>query len=156
MGWDAVAAIAQVAAAIFALLGLGFVGYQIRLAGKTADFGHLRDLVQDVTVGEQAMLRAATDAEREAAFYAFLNLLETYAAAVNAGLLRPASKKIAREKLIDSLAAITSQPQWYPILREAMTSSSVLSELVKFSRREEKAIKETADRLGAADQEPAS
>jgi hypothetical protein len=68
------------------------------------------------------------------------NFLEVLAASLNAGLLPKISRKIIREKLVDSIALITEEPSWHSTLFDGVMSSTAFAELAKFMRREKPAI----------------
>jgi hypothetical protein len=116
------------------------VGLQVRATRKTSDFQNLLEFDRRAAEREHALLCADTEATKKQAFFEFTNFLETHAAALNANLLPPTSRQIVREKLIDSIALITEEPSWHPTLFDGVTSSTVFAELVKFMRREKRAI----------------
>ena len=138
--WPALAAIGQLAAAVVAFLGLGFVGLQIRAAQKTADFQTLQEFDRRAAVREHALLRAETEAAKKQALYELANFLEMHAAALNDGLLPKTSRKFIKHKLIDSIAVITEEPSTHQTLLDGVTSPTTFAELVKFMHREKREI----------------
>lgn len=140
LDWTALAAIGQLAAAAVGLIGLVFVGVQVRATRKTSDFQNLLEFDRRAAEREDALLRAETEATKKQAFFEFLNFLETHAAALNAKLLPGKSRQLIREKLINSIAVITEEPPWHQTLFDGVTSPTAFAELAKFMRREKGAI----------------
>ena len=138
---DLASAIGQCAAAVAAVLGLGFIGWQIREARKTSDFQSLQAFLRDTKEHEHALLKAGTAEARDQAFIEFLNFLEAYAAALNGRLFPKITRSIVREKLIDSIAVIEEAPAWHVKLEEAVTSATTFQCLGQFIGNERAVIK---------------
>jgi hypothetical protein len=138
--WAALAAIGQMLAAFAGLAALVFVGVQLRDSRKSADFQNLLKFDQLASERESGLLHAETEATKRQAFFEFTNFLETHAAALNAGLLPRVSRKLVREKLIDSIVLISEEPSWHQTLFDGITSPTTYVELATFMRREKRAI----------------
>jgi hypothetical protein len=138
--WTALAAIGQLAAAAAALIGLIFVGLEVRATRKTSDFHNLLEFDRRAAEREHALLRAENEATKKQAFFEFMNFLETHAAALNAKLLPRKSRQLVREKLVDSIAVITEEPSWHQTIVDGITSPTAFAELRKFMGREKRAI----------------
>lgn len=138
--WTALAAIGQLGAAAAALIGLVFVGLEVRATRKTSDFHNLLEFDRRAAKREDALLCAETEATKKQAFFEFVNFLETHAAGLNAKLLPRKSRQLIREKLIDSIAVITEKPSWHQTIADGVTSPTAFAELRKFMRREKRAI----------------
>lgn len=134
------AAIWQCVAALAAVVGLPFIGKQIRAARLSADLQSLQTFYRDAQEHERALIAAPTSAAKDQAFVEFLNFLELYAAAVNGGLFPKVSRRIATEKLRDSIAVITEMTDWHDKLQDAITSAYTFNSLRDFTRREKAAI----------------
>jgi hypothetical protein len=138
--WAALAAIGQLLAAFASLGALIFVGVQLRDSRKSADFQNLLKFDQLASEREDALIRAETEATRRQAFFEFTNFLETHAAALNARLLPRVSRKLVREKLIDSIVLISEEPSWHQTFFDGVTSTTTYVELATFMGREKRAI----------------
>jgi len=138
--WTALAAIGQLFAATASFFGLVFIGVQIRDSRKSADFQNLLEFDRRAAERENAFLCAETEATKKQTFFELVNFLETHAAALNARLLPRVSRKLVREKLIDSIVMITEESYWHQTLLEGVTSATTFAELTKFMRREKRTI----------------
>jgi hypothetical protein len=138
-----IAAWAQAAAA---LIGLIFIGWQIRLSRKTSDFQVLTELVDGFQRHEEALNSAQCAESKHRAFINFLNFLEFCTASSNDGLLHGTSKKIVDLKVRDSLAIIQASPDWHANLEVAISSPETFEEITKFY----KANKDCINSLSAA------
>lgn len=138
---DLASAIGQCVGAAAAILGLGFIGWQVREARKTSDIQSLQAFLRDTKEHEHALLEAKTADAKDQAFIEFLNFLEAYAAAINGGLFSKITRDIVREKLIDSIAVITESEAWHAKLVEAVTSETTFQCLRQFAGKEKVAIK---------------
>lgn len=132
--------IAAWAQAIAALIGLIFIGCQIRLSRKTSDFQVLIELVDGFQRYEESLISAQYAESKEIAFVNLLNFLEFCAASSNDGLLHRTSKKIVDLKVRDSLAIIQANPDWHAKLKEAISSPETFEELTKFCKVNKKYI----------------
>jgi hypothetical protein len=146
LDWTAVAAIGQLVAATISFLGLVFVAVQIRDGRKSADFQNLLEFDRRAAERESALLRAETEGAKNQAFFELVNFLETLAAALNAKLLPRVSRRVVREKLIDSIVVISEESSWHQKLFDGVTSETTFAELTKFMRRE----RQTIDKLAGA------
>ena len=117
-----------------------FVGAQIRAAGRTADIKILQEFNRSTIERESAFSNASDDARKEQAFVELLNFLEIYAAALNGGLLPPISRRIVRDSLVNSIAAIQLAPFWSQKFSEAIKTVTTFEELGRFMRDEKEAI----------------
>jgi ADP-ribosylglycohydrolase len=148
--WTVVAAIGQAAAAAAAAVGLAFSGFQMKAATRVADLQALQEFLRSVTEREALLCEADTDERKARAFNEFLNFLEINAAAVNHGLFPKASREQVVDKLCSSIAVLQEASDWREALRQAVSSSTALLELVEFMRREKKTIAERATELRTA------
>ncbi|MGJ0507169.1 MAG: hypothetical protein ACR652_08535 [Methylocystis sp.] len=137
---DLASAIGQCVGAAAAVLGLGFIGWQVKEARKTSDIQSLQAFLRDTKEHEHALLEAKTVEAKDQSFIELLNFLEAYAAAINGGLFPKITRDIVREKLIDSIAVITESDAWHVKLAEAVTSESTFQCLRQFMRKEKAAI----------------
>lgn len=128
-------AIGQCASAVFALGGLGFIGWQIKEAKKTADLQALQTFMKDARDHEQALLKDSTPEQKEQAFVEFLNFLETSAAAVNGGLFPKVSREIVSTKLRDSIVVISEATEWHEKFANAVTSHDTFKHLAEFMKK---------------------
>ncbi len=134
--WTEIAAIGQAIAAISAVAGLFFVGFQIRAAHRSSDLQTLQEFFRTATEREHALLESkGREADQIKAFIEFINFLETYAAAYNKRLLPSVSREQISDKLTESLASIESNSLWSNRLNEAVTGPSALKELMAFRTR---------------------
>ena len=76
---DLALAIGQCVAAAAAILGLAFIGWQVREARKASDIQSLQAFLRDAKEHEHALLKAESPETKDQAFIEFLNFLETYA-----------------------------------------------------------------------------
>ena len=67
--WTALAAIGQLAAAAVGLIGLVFVGVQVRATRKTSDFHNLLEFDRRAAERENALLCAESEATKKQAFF---------------------------------------------------------------------------------------
>ena len=134
--WDMVSAIGMVAAAVISLGGLGFVGWQIKQARKTADLQSLQEFVRSTAEREAALVRAPDSDALNQAFFELVNHLEMHAAALNGHLHPMVSQAIVREKLRDAVIMIEEAPAWHDRLNAAISTPTTLEHLVAFVRRE--------------------
>jgi hypothetical protein len=138
--WVTDANIAQVVVAVASVAGLFFVGAQVHGARKTSDLQALYDFAARAEAIE-ARLNEAPDARvHRRVVYEFLNFLETTAAAYRRRLFGRASREIAHDKLVDSLATIWAMPEMIPIIEAGVTSGTTFLEIRKFITENKKAI----------------
>ena len=71
---DLASAIGQCVAAVAAVVGLGFIGWQVRQARKGSDLQSLQTFLRDAKEHEHALLRATTAEEKDQAFIEFVNI----------------------------------------------------------------------------------
>ncbi|MGE7416190.1 hypothetical protein [Methylobacterium tarhaniae] len=138
--WNMVSAIGQVSSAAIALVGLGFIGWQIKEGRKTADLQSLQVFLQTATDHERRMIDAETQDRKDEAFFEFLNFLEIHASAVNGGLFPKVSRMIVVEKLRDSIAMIEAFSDWHEKFQRAVLTPSTFISLQKFMQKERKEI----------------
>jgi len=143
--WAIASAIGQVVAAFAAIVGLPFIGLQLSWARKTADLRALQEFVRCAQDHENKLLRATTSAEKDQAFFEFLNFLEMNAAALNKKLFPKTSRAIVSEKLRDTVVVIEALPEWRQKFLNAITTATTFSEIAIFMRREKDAIKAVAE-----------
>ncbi|WP_438346794.1 hypothetical protein [Methylorubrum populi] len=138
--WSAISALGTVAQAVTALVGLLFVGTQIRQARKTGDLQSLQDFLRAAKDHEHALINSGSDEDREKAFYEFVNFLEIQAAALRGGLFSSVTRRIVREKIRDSVAVIEDIEPWMAKLESAISSETTFEHLRRFCKRERRYI----------------
>ena len=131
-GTDLASAIGQCVASATAIVGLGAIWWQVKESRKASDLLALQAFLKDAREHEGALLRAASDDEKDSAFVDLLNFLELYAAAYNGKLFPKISRRIVRLKLRDTLSIIQKNELWHNKLIAAMTSPDTFEELSKF------------------------
>ena len=140
-GWSILSAIGSLVAGVAALLGLPFIGWQVRAARKTSDLQALQSFSTEMQKCEERLLAAKCEKSREAAFNDLLNLLELNAAALNAGLFPRTTRRLAREKIRDSLLVIESAKEWHSKFLQSITTETTFSEILLFIRSEKKYLR---------------
>lgn len=138
--WNAVSAVGSILAGFSAFAGLLFIGIQIKAARKTADLQALQTFLQDTQKYEERLLAAKDSSSKESAFNDLLNFLELNAAAMNDNLFSKTTRRMAMEKLADSILIIESAREWHDRFCSAMTTETTFEELSKFYKRERKYI----------------
>jgi chorismate mutase len=138
--WEIAAAVGQVVAAVSSVAGLFFVGVQIRSARKVADIKTLQEFNRGTQERELALLNAQDNIRKEQAFVELLNFLEVNAAALNGNSFPPISRRIVKDSLATSIAAIQIEPAWAGKFSDAIRTISTFEELGLFMRREKKSI----------------
>lgn len=138
--WSAISAIGTIAQAATALVGLLFVGTQIRQARKTGDLQSLQEFLRATKAHEHALINSIIDEDREKAFYEFMNFLEIQAAALRGKLFSSVTRKIVREKIRDSVAVIEDIEPWMAKLEAAISSETTFEHLRAFCKRERRHI----------------
>lgn len=133
--WSAISALGTIAQAATALVGLLFVGTQIRQARKTSDLQSLQEFLRVTKDHEHALINSGSDEDREKAFYEFVNFLEIQAAALRGGLFSSVTHKIVREKIRDSVAVIEDIEPWMAKLEAAISSETTFEHLRNFCKR---------------------
>lgn len=124
----------QLIASAAAVAALGFVGWQIKLARKAADFSTLKNFLRDVKEYQDALLSAAPE-RKDAAFVEFMNFLEIYALALDQKLVPKVSRKLIAQTLCESLACIWNAPKFHPLIENAYTSPETSKNLLILRRR---------------------
>lgn len=137
---DIASAIGQCVSALAGVLGLGFIGWQIRAARKSSDLQSLQAFLKDAKDHDAAILKGITLEEKEQAFVEFLNFMEIYSTAVNDNLFAKSSRKMAIDKLVDSIVLIAETEAWHSRFEAAITTDSTFSELRRFMERHRKRI----------------
>jgi hypothetical protein len=127
-------AIGQWVGALATVFGLPFIGQQILLARRTADFQVLQTFLHDVKSHEDALLKAASSGTGDQAFIEYLNFLEIYAASLIRKLLPKTSHKMVQDKIIDALSLIESHDFWKQKFLEAVTSHTTFEYLCQFMK----------------------
>lgn len=138
--WSAISALGTIAQAVTALLGLLFVGTQIRQARRTGDLQSLQEFLRATKDHEHALINASNDEHREKGFYEFINFLEIQAAALQGNLFSSVTRKIVREKIRDSVAVIEDIEPWMAKLDAAISSDTTFEHLRDFCKRERRHI----------------
>jgi len=129
------------------VVGLVFVGLQIRAARLTADIKILQEFNRSTIEREFAFLNAGDDDRKEQAFVELINFLEINAAAFNGRLLPSVSRKIVRDSLANSIAAIQMAPQWAEKFEDAVRTATTFDELGIFMRAEKATINSVVDEM---------
>ena len=145
--WEIVTAVGQMVAAGASVVGLVFVGLQIRAARLTADIKILQEFNRSTIEREFAFLNAGDDDRKEQAFVELINFLEINAAAFNGRLLPSVSRKIVRDSLANSIAAIQMAPQWAEKFEDAVRTATTFDELGIFMRAEKATINSVVDEM---------
>ena len=128
-GWTIAGSLGEVVAGAASVVGLFFVGFQIRQATKSEELTTLVAFYKDVTEIEDRLERSE---DKRKTYFEFLNFLETYAAACNSDLPCGKAKEMIVEKVCTSIAVIQNTPDLHNSFTESITSSSTFTELVKF------------------------
>lgn len=141
INWTEVAAIGQAIAAIAGIVGLFFVGFQLRASRQSTDLKNLQKFFEETTNREHALFASKeSETDQSKAFVEFVNFLEIYAAAYNKRLIGGISREQIRDQLIETLAVIETNTWSCKKLNEAVTSRSALKELRHFKTRFQKKI----------------
>lgn len=140
--WEIATAVGQIVAGASAVIGLAFVGLQIRASRRAADIQILQEFNRSTVERESAFLNADNDNKKQQAFIEFLNFLEVNAAAFNGELLPSISRKIIRDSLANSIAAIQLAPTWAEKFSDAVRTTSTFDELGRFMKVEKLKIQE--------------
>lgn len=138
---DFYAALGQCVSAAAGVFGLGFIGWQIMVARRTADLQALQTFLRDAKDHEAALIKARDPGEKDQAFIEYLNFLETYATALNGKLFPATSREIVNDKITDALVVISESTEWHPKLEAAITSHTTFVALRRFMERNRKAMK---------------
>lgn len=142
---DFYAALGQCVSAAAGVFGLGFIGWQIKVAGRATDFQTLQSFLRDAREHEQALLTSLEDEARDMAFIDYLNFLEVYASALHRKLFYKTTKELVRDKLVDALALISIMPDWHSKFEKAITSQSTFSSIGVFMRKHRTAIQSSIE-----------
>lgn len=81
----------------------------------------------------------------------YINLLETFATAVNARLFGTATRKIAEDRLVNDIAILLASEPSRAKIEAAITSDSTFRELVQFETGHRKRIRSMAKVLQDVD-----
>jgi hypothetical protein len=135
--------IAQVASGIGAAVGLmlttcalAFTAFQMRRSRRTADLQALQKFADDANMREAALSESQDGKSLQHAFNEFLNFLELYACAYNNRLfIGRGSKKLVRQKIIDSYVELEAAIPWHDQLIRALDRSTTFLELKKLIYR---------------------
>ena len=138
--WTIAAAAGQIVAAVAAVIGLFFVGFQVKVARKTADLQALQEFVRSAMEREACLINADAEQKKQQAFFEFLNFMEMNAAAINGDLFHNKTRSLAVEKLCTSIVVIQANPAFHDHFCQAVTNSTTFDELGKFMKRERKTI----------------
>jgi hypothetical protein len=136
--------LAQVASSVCAAIGLGFAGYQMYTARRTANLQSLQKFYEHAIERERALL-CTDEAERRFAFNEFLQFLELYAFAHNRNLYGDASEELVRHKLADSFNVLNEVKAWHPQIENAIDTSTSMIEFRKFRERHREEIERRAE-----------
>ncbi|MGA0565557.1 hypothetical protein ACO2RV_24325 [Ancylobacter sp. VNQ12] len=133
--WAALSAIGTLVSAVPAMLGLWFVGIQIRAATKVADIELLQQFLATAAQLERGMLEAASVEAKDATFFEYLNYLEFLAAGLKKGIFARLSREFIRDKLLDAFAMIEFYEPWQGKLEKAKSTPNALKYIDLFRRR---------------------
>jgi hypothetical protein len=133
-GWTVLGSLGEFIGGIGSAAGLLFVGYQIRQSRKDSELKSLLDFLEQMTRAEDRLQHPNSE-DKEQAYFEFLNLLETYAAIINSGLVFGKSNEMIVDKLCSSVAEIQSIEELHKLFETAVTSSNTFEELVKFNEQ---------------------
>lgn len=150
--WEIATAIGEILAGGSAVIGLFFVGAQVRAAKRSTDFQILQAFNRGVAEREDAFLNAPNQNRKNQAFIELLNFLEVHAAAYNEKLLPPTSRNIIGDCLANSVAAIQLAPEWANKVGDSVRTASTFEELARFIRGEKRRIESTAQMMNQQSQ----
>lgn len=150
MGWliDA----ATVAAALFAAGGLFATALSLRIQARSNDLSSLFYVANQLREGESNLMSSRADPEsHNVELVNYINLLETFATAVNARLFGTATRKIAEDRLVNDIAILLASEPSRAKIEAAITSDSTFRELVQFETGHRKRIRSMAKVLQDVD-----
>lgn len=140
-----ISAIADSLAAAAAIVGLGFISWQIARARQAFDLQTIQAFLKETKEYERSLLCSDPN-EFETAFIEYLNFLEAYAAALNTKLVPSVSSDIINKSVVDSLAVINRSGTSKKMLKNAISSPDTFEHLNKLFEKN----KEHIEQLGKA------
>jgi len=148
--WTALATIGTAASAVASVLGLVFVGIQIRSATKIADIELLQGFIETTTRLERAMLDSESEQDRDTIFWEYLNYLEFLAGGLRKRIFPGLSREFIREKLLDAVALIEVYPVWTERLDRARSTPEALVYISAIRIKERRRLETIKKHLQAA------
>lgn len=134
--------LATVAAAVLAAVGLLATAWSVRGQARSNDLNALFLIANQLREAEARLLNCATDHERRnEEVVNYLNLLETIATALNSGLFRKATSKIAKDRLANDIAILLANEETRTRIETAITSEDTFRELGRFERNNRQKIR---------------
>lgn len=128
--------VATVVAACLAAAGLIGTARSVRQQARSNDLNSLFQVTNQLREAEARLMGCETDTDRhDAEVVNYLNLLETFATAVNAKLFGKATRKIAQDRLVNDIAILLANEASRSRIEAAMTSVSTFRELGRFSTK---------------------
>ncbi|WP_439529200.1 hypothetical protein [Pannonibacter sp.] len=139
MEW--LADLATVAATILAAFGLICSARSGMLQARSNDLNSLLQVTNQLREAEARLLECESNSIKYSAeFVNYLNLLETFATAVNGKLFGKATLKIARSRLVNDIAILMADAGSRAEIEKAVTSSSTFRELVQFEKKHRRQV----------------
>lgn len=147
LGWDDIAAIAQVIAATVAALSLVGIWLQIAHSRKVADVQVIQAFRSEARDLEGTLNSSRTEEDLEVAFIDFLNFIECYALIVERKLVPETSRELITQKVRDSLAILVANDHWNEQLKEAITGPDTFDALKRFKAKHKQEIFDLAEKM---------
>lgn len=150
-----VAALATIAAAVLAAVGLIGTAWSVRQQARSNDLNSLFQVANQLREAEARLMGCGADPDRhDAEVVNYLNLLETFATAVNAKLFGKATRNIAQDRLVNDIAILLTNDASRARIEAAMTSVSTFPELGRFSTRHRRPIRRMKEAMLATSEVP--
>lgn len=149
------AALATITAAVLAAVGLIGTAWSVWQQAKSNDLNSLLQVTNQLREAEARLMGCEADPDRhDAEVVNYLNLLETFATAVNAKLFGKATRKIAQDRLVNDIAILLTNEASRSRIEAAMTSNSTFRELGRFSAKHRRQIRSMTQAMLATSPAP--
>jgi hypothetical protein len=129
----------QTIGTLIAAGGLYFSGWQFWRMRQNTTLQHLQEFFKTTNERELALANARDGAAKRHALVEYMNFLEVYSAATNAGLFVGVARELTCDKIIDSIVVLESVPHWHDEIDKSVTSIVTYKHLLRFiakNRRE--------------------
>lgn len=148
--WAALSAIGTLASAIITMMGLWFVGIQIRTATKVSDIEVLQQFLATAAELEREMREAGSVDAKDAAFFEYLNYLEFLAAGLQRNIFARLSREFISDKLLDALAMVEFYEPWSAKLDLAKSTPNAMKYIELYRLKERRLIEKRKEILSNA------